>query len=94
MGPRTTQEQILDAIRANTSAAISPPREILISDTTEHVGPFRSIVAFQDAAVDVSECDMTFIEDVVDFTIPQGVTIFGTYASIALDSGQVLAYYV
>jgi hypothetical protein len=27
-----------------------------------------------------------------DFTIPKGVTIFGYFASIELDSGKVIAY--
>jgi len=55
-------------------------------------GPFVAITALSDAAVDVSECDMSFITSVADFTIPKGVTIYGRFASIELDSGKVLAY--
>ena len=58
----------------------------------EITGPFVAITALSDAAVDSSECDMSFIESVADFTIPKGVTIFGRFASIELDSGKVLAY--
>tara|TARA_Y100001938_G_scaffold145641_1_gene222739 strand:+ start:7267 stop:7539 length:273 start_codon:yes stop_codon:yes gene_type:complete len=65
---------------------------VLIDDTAEHTGPFAAITALEDAAVDVSECDMSFITDVADFTIPKGTTIFGRFASIELDSGKVLAY--
>jgi hypothetical protein len=65
---------------------------ILIDDTAEHTGPFVAITALEDAAVDISECDMSFIEDVADFTIPKGATIFGDFASIELDSGKVIAY--
>ncbi len=64
----------------------------LIDDTNEHTGPFVAITALEDAAVDVSECDMSFITDVADFTIPKGTTLFGRFASIELDSGKVIAY--
>tara|TARA_Y100000310_G_scaffold177047_1_gene177140 strand:+ start:145 stop:420 length:276 start_codon:yes stop_codon:yes gene_type:complete len=65
---------------------------ILIDDTVEHTGPFIAITALADAAVDISECDMSFITDIADFTIPKGTTIYGQFASIELDSGTVLAY--
>jgi len=65
---------------------------ILIDDTVEHTGPFIAITALADAAVDVDQCDMSFITDVADFTIPKGTTIYGQFASIELDSGTVLAY--
>ena len=66
---------------------------ILIDDTAAHTGPFVAITALSDAAVDVSQCDMSFLEDAADFTIPKGVTIFGRFVSIELDSGSVIAYY-
>tara|TARA_B100000945_G_C19904740_1_gene377791 strand:+ start:178 stop:462 length:285 start_codon:yes stop_codon:yes gene_type:complete len=66
---------------------------ILIDDTDAHTGPFVAIQALEDAPVDISECDMSFIEDVADFTIPKGLTIYGEFTSIELDSGKVLAYY-
>ena len=66
---------------------------ILIDDTVAHTGPFVAIQALEDAVVDISECDMSFIEDVADFTIVAGLTIYGEFTSIELDSGKVLAYY-
>ena len=75
------------------NAALGQAGCILIDDTDAHTGVFVAITALEDAVVDVSECDMTYIEDVVDFTIPLGVTIFGRFASIELDSGKVIAYY-
>ena len=65
---------------------------ILIDDTVEHTGPFVAITALEDAAVDISECDMSFMTDIADFTIPKGTTIYGDFASIELDSGKVIAY--
>lgn len=74
------------------NASLGQAGVILIDDTDAHTGPFVAIQALEDAVVDVSECDMSFIEDVVDFTIPAGLTIYGRFASIELDSGKVLAY--
>ena len=65
---------------------------ILIDDVLEHTGVFVAITALEDSAVDISECDMSYITDVADFTIPRGVTIYGQFASIELDSGKVIAY--
>ena len=92
MAIRTEQDVLLDGVRKNTGAAISPRAAILIDDTAEHTGPYFAITALTDAVVDISECDMSFITDVADFTIPKGVTIYGTFASIELDSGKVIAY--
>jgi len=92
MAIRTEQDALLDGVKKNTAAAIQPRAAILIDDTAEHAGPFFAITALEDAVVDVSECDMSFITDVVDFTIPKGITIYGNFASIELDSGKVIAY--
>ncbi len=89
---RTEQERMLDEIRNRTVDSVRPRAAILIDDTVEHTGPFFAISALEDAAVDVTECDMSFIEDVADFTLPKGMTIYGTFQSIELDSGKVIAY--
>ena len=74
------------------NAALGQAGVIMIDDTDAHTGPFVAITAITDAAVDISECDMSYIEDVADFTLPKGVTIYGQFASIELDSGTVFAY--
>ena len=74
------------------NAALGQAGVIMIDDTDAHTGPFVAITAITDAAVDVSQCGMSFIEDVDDFTLPKGVTIYGQFASIELDSGTVFAY--
>ena len=84
--------RIANDIKQNTRSAIQPRAAILIDDTDEHTGPYFAITALTDAVVDISECDMSFIEDVADFTIPAGMTIYGSFTSIELDSGKVLAY--
>ena len=92
MAIRNDQEQYLSDIKGNTGSAIQPTAAILIDDTAEHTGPYFAITALTDAVVDISECDMSFITDVADFTIPKGVTIYGNFTSIELDSGKVIAY--
>jgi len=87
MAIRTEQDALLNAVKNNTGSAIRPSAAILIDDTAEHTGPYFAITALADAVVDISECDMSFITDVADFTIPKGVTIYGQFASIELDSG-------
>tara|TARA_R100000234_G_scaffold119801_1_gene103829 strand:- start:1626 stop:1910 length:285 start_codon:yes stop_codon:yes gene_type:complete len=89
---RTEQEALLNDVKKNTGSALQPRAAILIDDTVEHTGPYFAITALEDAVVDVSECDMSFITDVADFTIPKGVTIYGNFQSIELDSGKVIAY--
>ena len=92
MAIRTEQDELFNSIKKNTGAALQPGGAILIDDTAAHTGPYFAITALEDAAVDVSECDMSFITDVADFTIPKGVTIYGNFTSIELDSGKVIAY--
>ena len=75
------------------NAGLGQAGVILIDDTDAHTGPFVAIQALEDSVVDVSECDMCWIEDVADFTLPAGLTIYGRFTSIELDSGKVLAYY-
>ena len=93
---RTEQERMLDEIRNRTVDSVRPRAAILIDDTSTHAGPFFAISALTDAAFDVGtgagEGDMSFIEDVADFTLPKGMTIYGTFQSIGLDSGKVIAY--
>ena len=81
------------SVQESQNAGLGQAGCILIDDVVEHAGPFVAITALEDAAVDVSECDMSFIKDVADFTIPKGATIFGDFVSIELDSGKVVAYF-
>ena len=74
------------------NAGLGQAGVILIDDTDAHTGPFVAITALSDAAVDVSECDMSFITGVVDFQIPKGVTIYGKFTSIAITTGKVIGY--
>ena len=98
MAIRTEQDALLNDVKNNTGSALSPRAADIIAGTVESVGPYFAITALVDAVVDVSECDMSFLGGIAansgtnDFTIPKGVTIYGNFASIELDSGTVIAY--
>ena len=95
MAIRTEQDALLNAVKNNTGSAITPSAAVFIDGDAaqnEITGPFFAITALTDAVVDVDQCDMSFITDVADFTIPKGVTIYGAFTSIELDSGKVIAY--
>ena len=100
MAIRTEQDQLLNDVKTNTLRAIQPSAATYIADTNAHTGPFYAItcVGTAPAVVDVSECDMSFLGNVSaesgtnDITIPLGVTIYGDFASIELDSGAVIGY--
>tara|TARA_R100000808_G_C2123109_1_gene133931 strand:- start:95 stop:436 length:342 start_codon:yes stop_codon:yes gene_type:complete len=101
MAIRTETEQFLSNISNATSNAMQPGTTVHIDDTVAHTGPFFGVTALADAVVDVSECTINIIENggsgatqaiATNFTIPKGVTIYGNFTSIELDSGSVLAY--
>jgi hypothetical protein len=100
MAIRTEQEALLDGIKNNTFIALSPAAADYIADTDEHTGPYFALTACGsvDAVIDVSECDMSFLGNVAansgtdNITIPKGATIYGTFASVELDSGAVIGY--
>ena len=101
MAIRTETEQFLSNISNATSNAMQPGSTVHINDAVKHTGPFFAVLALADAVLDVSECTTNIIEGdgasamqaiATNFTIPKGVTIYGDFTSIELDSGSVLSY--
>ena len=88
---RTISESLLKNTLDVLSDSINPTVVHLIDDTVEHTGPYFAIAALEDSVIDTSECTTNII-DVADFTIPKGMTIYGQFNSIELDSRKVLAY--
>ena len=67
---------------------------VIIDGTDEITGPFIAVTALAGAVVDTSECTTNLSGTVpATFPIPAGLTIYGQFDSIELDSGTVLAYY-
>ena len=95
MAIRTEQDALLNAVKNNTGSAIQPSETILIDGDTaqnEITGPFFAITALSDAVIDSSECTTNITSITATLTIPKGVTLYGNFTSIELDSGLLIAY--
>jgi hypothetical protein len=100
MAYNTNQDILLSEVKNNTGEALTPGSTVHIDDVLLHTGPFFAVTALTDTVVDVSECTTGITENnagtmqavATNFTIPKGVTIYGNFTSIELDSGSVLAY--
>jgi len=78
-------------VQEANNARLGQGGSVFIDDTAEHTGPFVAFIAITEAVLDVSACT-TNIDDAADFTIPIGVTIYGQFDSLSIDSGTILAY--
>ena len=92
MAIRTEQDALLNDVKNNTGSAIQPSESIIIDDTVEHTGPYFALTALTDAVIDSSECTTNITDIPATLTIPKGVTIYGNFTSIELDSGTIIAY--
>ena len=104
MANSTRIEQNVVKVIGELDASMSPVTTIMFggSEQNEYVGPFFAITALSQAVIDVSECTTNFKTrtsagtmgtlTTEDITIPLGVTIYGDFTSIELDSGTVVAY--
>ena len=82
-------------VQEANNAQLGQGGAIIIDGTDEISGPFIAVTALAAAVVDTSECDVTWLSGTIPatFAIPVGTTIYGSFASIELDSGAVIAYY-
>ena len=102
MDIRNTTEKLIDKTNTHLENQLGDTgTTVHINDTVVHRGPFFAMTALEAAVVDVSECTTNIIENggsgntqaiATNFTIPAGVTIYGNFLSVELDSGVVLAY--
>ena len=76
------------------NAALGQAGSVFIDDTAIHTGTFVAIAAIEDSEVDVSDCTniANTMTDAADFTIPAGMTIYGSFEYFSLASGKVIAY--
>ena len=76
------------------NAGMGQAGSVFIDDTAQHTGDFVAITAIEDSVVDVSDCTniANTMEDAADFTIPAGMTIYGSFEYFSLASGKVIAY--
>jgi len=88
----TVSESLLLSLVKNLSETMAPGVVHMIDDTVEHTGPYFAIAALEDSVIDTSECTTNITDAAATISIPKGMTIYGNFASIELDSGKVLAY--
>jgi|TARA_R100000734_G_scaffold16773_1_gene12917 hypothetical protein len=89
---QTISESILKNMLDSFLDSMTPSTVQMIDDTVEHTGPYFAIAALEESVIDTSECTTNIIDAAATITIPQGMTIYGNFKSIELDSGKVLAY--
>ena len=98
---RTEQDKWHSDTADGVNNSLTPGTTVHINDQKKHTGPFFAITSLADAVVDVSECEIGIVESdgsgaiqaiATDLTIPKGVTMYGNFHSIELDSGTVIAY--
>ena len=100
---QSNEEIYLSKLATESSAAINPVTTIMFggAEQNAYTGPFYALTALAEAVIDVSECELniktrtsasTMGAVETNITIPVGVTIYGNFSSIELDSGTVIAY--
>ena len=88
----TTAESLLLGVVQNLNETMAPGVVHMIDDTVEHTGPYFAVAALEDSVIDTSECTTNITDAAATITVPKGMTIYGNFTSIELDSGKVLAY--
>ena len=98
---RNSSIRVANDIKQNTKNAISPGATTYLSGTKKFTGPFFAITALTDTVFDASQCTLNINESddsgamraiTTDLAIVAGITIYGNFASIELDSGTAVAY--
>ena len=90
MAYNTNADRLLHRIRK--SVGIGGCGSILIDDTATHSGKFSAIQAIGTTDAVLSTSTVSDIQDFAQVTIPQGVTILGSFTSVDLVSGTGIAY--
>ncbi len=98
---RTNQDKYASDIASGMNNSLVPGSTVYIHGTKAHYGPFFAITAMEKSEIDVSECTTNIVESngsgamqpvATNIVIPMGVTIYGNFRSIELESGKVMAY--
>tara|TARA_R100000655_G_scaffold6472_1_gene18492 strand:- start:9218 stop:9568 length:351 start_codon:yes stop_codon:yes gene_type:complete len=105
MANRTILETSMSRVAADIDTSIAPLPIIIFGDADQNAysGPFFALTALTNATLDVDQCSMgddmktrtganTLGTNTTNFVIPKGVTIYGEFNSIELDSGTLIAY--
>ena len=88
---QTISESLLKTNRDLLNDSLAPVAHF-IDDTVEHTGPYFAVYALEESVIDTSECTTNIIDVPATITLKEGMTIYGDFTSIELDSGRVIAY--
>ena len=87
--------QGLSRIENNTYTALQPKKttviDFAVAGAAATTGPFFALTALSDAVLDISG-DENIVTPGATLAIAKGITIYGNFGSIELDSGIVIAY--
>ena len=91
----------LAAIEVTQNRMVAPTSTVYLTGVKAFTGPFYAITALTETVIDASEGDTNIVESndsgtIQDLTgtltIPAGVTIYGNFAVVELDSGTAIGY--
>ena len=96
-----TDNAVLDTIDERLDRSTAPSSTVMLNGTKAFTGPFYALTALEDTVIDASEgtTNITESDDSGSMqalsgtlTIPKGVTIYGNFAVVELDSGKMIGY--
>lgn len=96
-----TDNAVLDTIDERLDRVSAPSSTVMLTGTKAFTGPFYALSALEDSVIDASEGDTNITESddsgsIQDLsgtlTIPKGMTIYGNFAVVELDSGKMIGY--
>ena len=91
----------LAAIEVTQNRMVAPTSTVYLAGTKAFTGPFYAITALTDTVIDVSEGDTNIVESddsgsmqatATNITLPAGISIYGNFAAVELDSGTAIGY--
>ena len=96
-----TDNAVLDTIDERLDRSTAPTSTVMLSGTYAFTGPFYALTALEDTVIDaaggttnITESDDSGSMQALTgtLTIPKGVTIYGNFAAVELDSGKMIGY--
>ena len=97
----TAIDAVLDTIDERMDRVSAPSSTVMLTGTKAFTGPFYALSALEDSVIDASEGGTNITESddsgaiqalSGELTIPKGMTIYGNFAVVELDSGKMIGY--
>jgi len=99
------EQSLLKNVNSTLKETMAPSIQIYMNVAAKlYTGPFFALQAMQDTRIDVSECTLNMVERdsvsggviavTTDIIIPQGMTIYGNFSTVEMQSGLLIGYAV